>query len=392
VECDQRDLIHVMNILYLASIRIPNEKASGLAIVRQCEAFAKAGNSVTMARPVRKNRIQENIFEYYLIDQCFDVVEISAIDTIGRWGMLGFILTRGSQMCAFLWYLLFNHHRFDVIYARDEWMLFLPLLLRTHKKIVWEPHTKHDNFVIRYVAKRAHLVVPISGGLRDFFFVSNQRTHVLVEPSGVDIKQFENLPTQGEVRTHLNLPQDKIIVGYVGKYTTMGEGKGIDELVHAFSELKGLDAHLLIVGLESNEIKKVLALCKSTGLSDDSYSLLPLIQKDFALYLHASDILVMNYPDTEHYRLYMSPTKLFAYMAAGKIIISSDLPSIREIVDERMVVFVRPGDRNDLRDKLSESGAHLYEFQEMKEVSRNEVSKYSWNNRTARIVENLNKL
>ena len=105
------------------------------------------------------------------------------------------------------------------------------------------------------------------------------------------------------------------------------------------------------------------------------------------MYLEASDILVMNYPDTEHYRLYMSPTKLFAYMASGKIIIASDLQSVREIVDETCVVFVAPDDVLDLQSKLEQISSDLEIFKKLGAAGQHLVTQYSWENRAKRIIK-----
>ena len=48
----------------------------------------------------------------------------------------------------------------------------------------------------------------------------------------------------------------------------------------------------------------------------------------------------------------MSPLKLFEYLASGKPIVSSDLPSIREIVSDDDVFFAVPGDSASLAAAL----------------------------------------
>jgi len=35
-----------MNILYIANVRLPTERAHGYAIMKRCEEFARAGNEV----------------------------------------------------------------------------------------------------------------------------------------------------------------------------------------------------------------------------------------------------------------------------------------------------------------------------------------------------------
>ena len=44
----------------------------------------------------------------------------------------------------------------------------------------------------------------------------------------------------------------------------------------------------------------------------------------------------------------MSPLKIFEYMAAKRPIVVTDLPSIREVLDEKSAVFVKPNSQDDL--------------------------------------------
>ena len=149
-----------MKILYIASVRIPNEKASGLAIMRQCEAFAQAGHSTVLLCPYRKNHIQENPFTFYEIKDFFKIQLVYSLDFIDVFGKIGFYITRASQMIAFLFYVTWHHKDIDVIYSRDPWMLFLPLLCSLRdKKTVWEAHQIQRSPVIKFVAKNVTMLM-----------------------------------------------------------------------------------------------------------------------------------------------------------------------------------------------------------------------------------------
>lgn len=375
-----------MNIFYIASVRIPNEKASGLAIMRQCEAFAKLGNSVTLLRPYRTNHISEDPFTYYGIQKIFSIKTLASMDFIQSLGVLGFYIARLSQMIVGALYLMQHRKDIDVIYVRDPWMLVLPVLFFKHTKIVWEAHQAQKGYCVVLVAKRANLLVCITGGLRDFYAEIGRQGKIMVEPSGVHLEQFENLPSVEVVRDRFFVPKDKKVIGYIGKYKTMGESKGVDELIEAFAHVykNNPSTHLLIVGPEQVEIDQIRSVCVQSGLTENSYTLLPLIQKDFAVYVQTADVLVMNYPSTEHYSKYMSPTKLFAYLASKKSVVASDLPSIREIVDENMVIFVRPDNVVDLTEGLTRGLNIDNEMRKQKAFVR--ILELTWVKRAKRIL------
>ena len=379
-----------MNICYIASVRIPNEKASGLAIMRQCEAFAKIGNDVVLLRPYRSNHITEDPFVFYGIEKIFAIQTMSSFDFHQSLDVLGFYIARLSQMVSSFFYILKNTKSIDIVYARDPWMLFLPTLLLRQKKIIWEAHQMQKGWVVRCVARRVQLLVCISKGLQNYYAEFRKDKRILVEPSGVNIEQFQNLPSVEDVRVRYGVPLDKKVIGYTGKYTTMGEGKGVDELIEAFALVSQKYQHLylLIVGLEDTEMEVVKMVCQKNGIADDKYTLLPLIQKDFALYVHMADILVMNYPNTEHYRNYMSPTKLFAYMASKKLIIASDLPSVREIVDESMVIFEGSDSSYDLvKAIIFAVSINKHTFIQ---ATFSKVKDFVWNVRAEKILKQIN--
>jgi len=383
-------LISKMNLTYIASVRVPSEKASGLAIMRQCQSFSGSGYDVVLLAPTFRDNITLNAFEYYGISPTFVIKKILSWDFF-RSTKIGFYLSRIFQMMTVFFYCVRHHKQIDVVYARDQWMLLAITLFLRKKVTVCEVHTKHRDYISRVVLRRVDKMIVISGGLLTYYTQFLSRTDILQEPSGVNVSQFQNVPKQESLRKSFNIDSEAVVVGYVGKYTTMGQEKGVKELVEAFALAYKFNSklHLLVAGLEEVEIELVSDLCIKFGLPEGSFSLMELDQSEFASYLMVSDILIINYPDTEHYRYYMSPTKLFAYMASGKQIIASDLDSIREIVDESMVMFVTPDSVQDLSSKIITASNHPYSSVSMSTESLKKVSQYSWENRTSRIINHI---
>ena len=68
------------------------------------------------------------------------------------------------------------------------------------------------------------------------------------------------------------------------------------------------------------------------------------------LYQAASDILLMPYSRSisassgQDIAEVINPMKMFEYMASGRAIVSADLPSIREVLNEGNAVFVEAGE------------------------------------------------
>jgi hypothetical protein len=197
-----------MKILYLASVRIPNEKASGLAIMRQCEGFSEIGNEVVLLRPHRRNHITEDAFSFYNIKKIFLVQTMPSVDFTSRLGIVGFSLTLLSQMVCALLLLVTRYRHFEVVYSRDPWLLLPIVFFTSGRVVVLEAHKTYQNGVMSLVTRRVALLVCITNKLKETLAKLAERDDILVEPSGVDLAQFTDLPPVDLVRHELGLPRD----------------------------------------------------------------------------------------------------------------------------------------------------------------------------------------
>jgi len=76
-------------------------------------------------------------------------------------------------------------------------------------------------------------------------------------------------------------------------------------------------------------------------------------------------------------------------MASSRPIVASDIPSIREIVDETMVFFAKPDDPRSFADAVQRAFSNPAEAARRAERSRQEVRKYTWGARAKKILGNL---
>ena len=75
---------------------------------------------------------------------------------------------------------------------------------------------------------------------------------------------------------------------------------------------------LLLVGINDDEMTDVKKIFDSLKIVDKNFKIIGHVPQDKVIfYLKASDVLVMNYPNTPHYAYAMSPMKLFAKIRAG---------------------------------------------------------------------------
>ncbi len=383
-----------MKLAYLANIRLPTEKAHGAQIMNMCAAFAsqKRGmtqtnartyadetNDVTLVVPWRLNMLKDDPFVFYGVPRNFSIRKIFVADFLALpfLKQLGFVLESMSFIKALWWHLLFN--TYDAYYTRD---LAVAAGLWTRTPLFYEIHSlpERGNWLHRRAWRRAKGIVVISDGLRKAliaFGVPEQK--ILLARDAVDMKKFYITATRDECRAKLNLPADKKIVVYTGH---LYDWKGADVLAGATAELPP-DTRVYIVGgtvadTEAFRRRFVSANLHVLGWRNSS---------EIPLWLKAADVLVLpTSGKTAIGARYTSPMKLFEYMASATPIVASDLPSIREVLQESQAIFVRPDDPLALAGGIAavlhnEHGARLVAL-----AAQEHVREYSWENRARNII------
>ena len=353
-----------MKILYLAYVRLPTEKAHGVQIVKTCEALADHGVEITLTLPGRKTHTRESAFQYYRVRENFKIIELTTPDWVWL-GKVGFVLSMLWFSEKAKWSNVFWDA--DVIYSRDAFVLLQYVLLG--RTLVYEAHTK-PTWVSRMVARRATHVVVISEGLRDKYIeVGVPAERIVLAHDAVDPAAFATTFDQADSRKWLGIPEGKKVALYVGK---IDAAKGAHTFAAA-SEFAG-DMLCVLVGGESKE-KSILQkrYPRALFLPGTPYDALPRV-------LAAADVLVL--PNSAHdadASLYTSPLKAYAYLAAKKPIIASDVPALRNILGNS-VVYARSDDAKDLAVKILDP-------QILSRISG--ISPYTWSNRAQTIIAAL---
>lgn len=358
-----------MKIVYVANIRMPSEKAHGAQIMKTCEAFAELGHDVELIVPDRTSTIEEDPFEYYGLVTRFPVRRLPVRDTVGKYGKIGFYIESVSFAYAVRRYL--GTTSCGLLYGRDEHIL---AFLRG--PYVWESHTGAWNAAARSVVRRARRVVTISQGLKDFYVVKGIAAEkIVVAHDGVDLKQFAHPVPKDGSRIRLGLPGGAKVAMYIGR---LDGWKGVETLLEA-SKLLDDEVVVAIVGGEPTQIEQLsLAYPGVRFLGARPY-------RELADSMAAADVLVLpNTGKDEISVKFTSPLKLFAYMASGVPIVASDLPSIREVLDEEAAVFFRSDDAEDLAQSIRQA---LRSDRPRAERALALVDSYTWKRRAEHILK-----
>ncbi len=365
-------------IIYIANIRLPTEKAHGIQIMEMCSAFAKEGIDARLVVPKRFNHIKEDPFIYHDVIENFSISRLPCVDTV-KFGKAGFLF----EIFSFIFFIILRYlFVFDAIfYTRDESVaLFLRIL---GKKVVWEGHRGEKNIIIRLLIKIKVKMVLISNGLHDLYKrMGASPAHMIVAPDAADVERFDIDISIADARKKLGLPLDKKIILYKGG---MFSWKGPGTLAKSVADIK--HSNFLIVFIGGTE--------KDVAAFNQEFSTVPNIlvlgnrpRQETPIYQKAADVLIIpNSAKDDISKLYTSPMKLFGYMASGRPIIASDLPSIREILDESNSFFFLPDDHVSLAGMIDSVLNDQDEARKRSQIALEQVRQYSWKNRAQNILK-----
>jgi len=367
-----------MRLTYIANIRIPTEKAHGIQIIKMGEAFAKS-MEVELVVPKRLKPIKTDPFEYYGLTRDFKIKKLPCLDLIPWYkyvGLLGLWIESFTFFFFVFQYIVFK--KTDLLYTRDKF--FLPFTL-FKKNIIFESHTfpKHF-FLYSPFLKKLKGIVVITHKLKDLLIEQGiPPNKILVAPDGVDLEKFDIKENQGECRQRLNIPQDKKIILYTGH---LYKWKGAQVLAEA-SQFLPADVEVYFVGGTKEDIKKF----KIQNLKSKVQVIGHRPYNEIPYWLKAADILVLpNSGKEEISKHWTSPIKLFEYMAAQRPIVASDLPSIREILDEKKAIFVRPDDVEDLANGINKALEDKDLAERISMQVFQDVQQYTWQKRAENIL------
>ncbi len=353
-------------LIYIANIRLPTEKAHGLQIVQNCEAFADAGVTVSLWAAGRINtqalRGVRDIWAHYGVKKNFRLRRLPCIDLIPLVPDRTDALARGVfylQLWTFTVSALVGSllARADVYYSRDLLVLLLLSFVKPRRKLAYEAHRLGRSgggaWLQARVVRRVGAIIAVTEKLADdLIAIGAAPERTIVAHDGIRAARFATLPTKAEARARLGWPVDAFIVGYVGRLQTMAMDKGVRVLVDALRDVP--DAALGLVGGPDDQAAVLRQRWETLGLDDRRFLYAGQVPPaEVPLYLSAFDVCAMPFPYSLHFARHASPLKLFEYMAARRPIVTSDLPGSNEVVRDGVnALLVPPADVDALAAAL----------------------------------------
>lgn len=366
-----------MRIIYIANARIPTEKAHGIQIMKMCESFA-FNNELELVLPMRSNKVKADPFAYYGMKAAFKITKLPCLDLIPFCRYLGNLGLWVESLTFFFptfFYAIFK--KADLIYTRNKFILPLALF---KKNLIYEAHTFPNNyFLYSFFFKKTKGIVTITQNLKTLFLEKGiSQDKLLVAPDGVDIDMFNIDISRAEARQKLGLDPEENIILYTGH---LYKWKGVDTLI-ASADILLQGSKIYLVGGTQKDLIRLDCRKNNVKIAGHRpYAEIP-------LWLKAADVLVLPNSGKEKIsRSWTSPMKVFEYMAAHRPIVASNLPSIREVLNDRNAFLVEPDDVQGLAQGISRALAQRNLALEVADRAFAEVQNYTWRKRVQRIYD-----
>lgn len=307
-----------MRIAYLSNSRIPSTAANSVHVMKMCAALVRQGHSVDLYAAKAEKYCTGDLYEYYGVDNTFSIILSEKP-----------LIRGGSMIYSIICNIKLLFRKYDLFYARNLpqarsiLLKGVPLIIEVHDI---PSNEKSVNIIRKIINHKCFVkIVSISNALKyDYLriFPELDESQIIVAHDCADnplVKPRER--------------SKEIAVGYVGH---LYEGRGLNLITQISRNLKSIKFYIVGGTPEAVEIAK-----KSHALENIIFEgYVP--NGDIERYYAKFDIALAPYQkkvtvaggggDTSKY---MSPLKIFEYMAYRKAIVCSDLPVLREVLKDQ---------------------------------------------------------
>ena len=372
-----------MKIVYISAGEIPSNKANSIQVMKVCQAFTRMGQTVTLLSPAAQagEPAWQSLAVHYGLTTPF---ELQFVPLQPFW-----------KRRDFAWKAVFKARSLgaDMIYARAMPPAVLGLLLRI--PVILEMHQLPGGsfgpwwyrlFLLLSGRKR---LVPITHALKLALEKEYQpvlpESQVVVAPSGVDLERYIDLPDAQTARSQLKLPSGWTAVCTGHLYA----GRGMELILELAGRMP--DVNFLWIGGTVQDVNYWRTRISELGCPNVTLTgFIP--NSELPLYQAVSDALLIPFSRNlttsggENTSEVCSPMKTFEYMAAGRVIISSDLPVLREVLNETNAILIPPEYAQAWEQALRRLQVDPGSGQLLATQARRDVEKYTWDARCRTIL------
>jgi glycosyltransferase involved in cell wall biosynthesis len=364
-----------LRLVYLAQSIIPSRRANSIHVMKMCQALALAGHDVRLLVPAHSDVEPgvDDVHAFYGVSPIFRIDRLLSPAIRGQ-------TTLSSLHAA--WSMRRWHP--DLLYSRafnlcERVVRFssVPVALELHR---WIDDAMAGRFRRLIDSARFRGLIATTHALAEKAADVFPRLagRIAVVPNGAEAPRADLSP--------MSLRRgNRLVAGYCGN---LFEGKGIGVVIDLARAMPEIDFHLV-----GGRDLDVIAWRERAGVNNLFFH--GFVQTAEAQrYIAAFDVAlapfqrqVLIYGGNKDDAPWMSPLKLFEYMAAGKAIVSSDVQVLREILaDGQNALLCAPDDLDAWVAALQRLRDQSERNRLGENARRDFQDHYSWDRRAERVL------
>lgn len=369
-----------MKIALIAPSAIPARTANSIQSMKMAQAFTLLGHEVRLLAPgVASSLKWEELARHYGLTAPF---EIAWLDTASR--LRGYAFAFAAVQHARTWgaHLVFTRlPQAAALAARS-----LPTVLEVHDM----PQGRMGPllFALFLRARHADRLVCVSRALANdlsrAFGFPIEEPFTIIAPDGVDLARYAAVPAPEAARAALGLAP-AFTAGYTGH---LYAGRGAELILEIARRVP--EVNFLLVGGEPADVNRIRILAadlpnvRLAGFVPNA---------DLPAHQAACDLLLMPYQKRVaassggDIGRYLSPMKMFEYLACARPVLASDLPVLQEVLDSENALLLPAADPQVWADAIRALAKNPPRRAALSVAARATAERHTWEARARRVVE-----
>ncbi|MFL7870563.1 MAG: glycosyltransferase [Anaerolineales bacterium] len=372
-----------MRIAVITNSRIPSLTANSIQAMKVCQALAQLGYRIRVFAPRETAPVKwEQLASHYGLSTPFEIEWLSSLPALRRYDFSIHSIIAARRFKADMLYTWLLNPAVLALW------LGLPVVLEMHAEVTGRlgPWLMRRFWRSSTPKRMLATTRPLREAIERVAGLTFPEGAVQIAPNGTDLAQYESLPNATEARHRLGLAE-KLTLGFTGH---IYPGRGADLLFELAKRMP--EVNFLWVGGTPDEVSYWRERLVEAGITN--VTMTGFVENSrLPLYQAAADILLMPYGRSisassgQDIADVINPMKMFDYMAAGRAIVSADLPVIHEVLNDGNAVFCKPGEADAWERTLRTLLADSSRRQVLGTQARKDVARYTWVARAERALE-----
>jgi glycosyltransferase involved in cell wall biosynthesis len=325
-----------MRTVCISASFVPSETANSIQLMKAVHALAQLGHDVTLLVPENpKKSVDVDLLSFYGLSASFT---IERLKSASRRRLFWDAARRAAHLKPDLVYTWVPQSAVYALLHR------IPVIIEMHDLPSGTAGPWWYRLFLRIPGRKRMMVITraLQDALESKYGKHLAPADMVLAPNGIEPERFGNLPASAAARRQLGLTEAPTVVCTGHLYA----GRGVELFLGLAKVIP--EAQFVWAGGKPEDVTK----WKAQSAQQTNVTFIGFVPNNrLPLYQAAADILLMPYGKQigissggGNSASISSPMKMFEYLAAGRAIISSDLPVFREVLNDRNAVFCPPDD------------------------------------------------